>query len=146
MASTTRTQSNAQGSRTNTDRVAGLYISGGQGTLVATTLNNAPENGTAPVIAARTRLDIGAQMIDNRDQALIFSAGDLAIGGALDANRQASGQAGTLNNASATIEALGNLNIAAARLNNSNEHFSTAMVALGNPESRFLIQDRKSVV
>jgi len=59
--------------------------------LAATTLNNAPESGVAPVIAARTRLDIGAQTIDNRERALIFSAGDLFIGGALDANRQASG-------------------------------------------------------
>ncbi|MBA3034013.1 MAG: hemagglutinin repeat-containing protein, partial [Gammaproteobacteria bacterium] len=103
--------------------------------IAATTLTNTAENGVAPVIAARDRLDIGAQTIDNRERALIFSAGDLSIGGAIDANRQASGQVGTLNNASATIEALGNLNIAATRLNNSNEHFSTQVVAVGVAQS-----------
>ena len=37
----------------------------------------------------------------------IFSAGDLAIGGSLDASHRATGQADTVNNISAGIEALG---------------------------------------
>ncbi|MBK7424808.1 MAG: hypothetical protein IPJ48_17945 [Propionivibrio sp.] len=64
--------------------------------IAATTLNNDAENSVAPVIAAREntgRLDIGAQTINNREHALLFSAGDLAIGGALDASHQAIGQA-----------------------------------------------------
>lgn len=96
--------------------------------IKATTLNNLAEtvNGIsqAPVIAARERLDIGASEINNREHALIFSAGDLAIGGNLDANKQATGQAALLNNASATIDALGHADIKAKIINNTNEHFS----------------------
>jgi filamentous hemagglutinin len=57
---------------------------------------------------------------------LLFSAGDMAIGGALDADHQATGQATTLNNNSATIEALGSLAISTATLGNTNLHFATA--------------------
>ncbi len=93
-------------------------------------LYNAPEAGNAPVIAARERLDIGAANIVNGEHALIFSAGDLAIGGALDASQRATGQATTLDNTSATIEALGDLSISASRIGNHNAHFETAVVAL----------------
>ncbi|MDD2832809.1 MAG: filamentous hemagglutinin N-terminal domain-containing protein, partial [Methylotenera sp.] len=103
--------------------------------LSATTLNNDTEtvNGvtTAAVIAARnqfSQLDIGATNITNRENALIFSAGNLAIGGALDANHQATGQAATLNNTSATIEALGNLSLNVASINNTNTHLTTQYV------------------
>lgn len=95
--------------------------------ISATTLNNDAESGSAPVIAARNRLDIGADTINNREGALLFSAGDLAIGGSLDLNSQAIGQAGTVNNTSASIEALGNLDIAAQTINNTNAHFSTTV-------------------
>nr|VFK06727.1 MAG: filamentous hemagglutinin [Candidatus Kentron sp. LPFa] len=91
----------------------------------ATTVNNDDENGAAPVIAARNRLDIGAQRINNRDHGLIFSAGDLSIGGALDADRHATGQAGTLNNYSATVEALGNMGLSAGVINNINQSITT---------------------
>ena len=87
---------------------------------------------SAPVIAARSRLDLGATTIENREHALLFSAGDLAIGGALDGTHIAIGQAGALNNTSASIEALGNLGIDAAQINNANAHFSTQVVDLGN--------------
>ena len=97
----------------------------------AMTLNNLDENGVAPAIAARTRLDIGATTINNREHALIFSAGDMAVGGALDRNYFASGQATTLNNASATIESLGNLSLRASAINNTNEHLSTEMQPAG---------------
>lgn len=113
-----------------TGRIYGDHVAIG-----ATTLTNDVEtvNGvtTAAVIAARDRLDIGAGTITNREHALIFSAGDMAIGGSLDANHEATGQAGTLNNNSATIEALGNLSINAAQINNTNEHFSTQSVVVG---------------
>ncbi|WP_028319365.1 hemagglutinin repeat-containing protein, partial [Desulfobulbus elongatus] len=98
----------------------------------ATTLYNGPENGTAPVIAARERLDIGAAVIENREHALLFSVGDMAIGGGLDADRRATGRAAVLTNASATIEALGNLAIGAERLDNTNEHFGTEDVQVSS--------------
>lgn len=94
------------------------------------TLSNAAEANKAPVIAARERLDIGVQTLDNREHALIFSAGNLAIGGALDSAGQATGQAAEVNNASATLEALGNLDLSTSSLRNTNEHFSTRIVEI----------------
>ncbi len=91
----------------------------------ATTLTNAAENGTAPVIAARDRLDIGADTINNSGHAIMFSGGDVAIGGSLDASKRATGQATTLNNDSATIEATGALGLNTKTVNNTNQNFST---------------------
>ncbi|MCG6578112.1 filamentous hemagglutinin N-terminal domain-containing protein [Pseudomonas sp. AF32] len=91
-------------------------------------LSNREENGTAATIAARESLDIGATTLDNREQALIFSAGDLAIGGALSAADKAQDRAQLLTNASATIEALGNLSLNVQSVRNTNEHFSTRQV------------------
>ncbi|MBN0084583.1 hypothetical protein JTL67_34390, partial [Pseudomonas aeruginosa] len=53
-----------------TGRVYGDHLA-----IRAGTLNNREEGGRAAVIAARQRLDIGASFINNREQALIFSAG-----------------------------------------------------------------------
>ena len=101
--------------------------------IQADTLNNDVDNGVAAVIGARERLDIGAQILNNREHALIFSAGDMALGGALDANHRATGKASTINNNSASIEALGDLSLAADTIHNTNEHFSTA-VEYATPE------------
>jgi len=79
----------------------------------------------AGTIAARDRLDLGISgTLTNREHALIYSVGDMAIGGALDANRQATGSATTLNNNSATIEAGRNLSLSSATVNNTNDHFT----------------------
>ena len=110
-----------------TGRIYGDHVSIG-----ATTLNNEAENGASPVIAARDRLDIGATNINNREGALLFSLGDMAIGGSLDGNRHATGQAETLNNNSASIEAQGNLDLAAKTVNNTNEHFSTQVAQVSS--------------
>jgi filamentous hemagglutinin len=79
-------------------------IYGDRLSIAATTVLNDSEtlNGTkaSAVIAARERLDIGAQTLTNREGALIFSAGDIYIGGQLDAQRHATGQAVTVNNLS----------------------------------------------
>ena len=61
----------------------------------------------------------------------------MAIAGALDASHQAtvaSGQSQTslLNNNSASIEALGNLSLNVANINNTNDHFSTQVALLSN--------------
>ena len=98
----------------------------------ATTLTNAAENGIAPVIAARNRLDIGANTINNSEHAILFSGGDMAIGGSLDTNKHATGQATTLNNLSATIEALGSADISASTINNINQNFSTKEVVVSS--------------
>ncbi|WGT61495.1 filamentous hemagglutinin N-terminal domain-containing protein [Variovorax paradoxus] len=108
-----------------TGRIYGDAIS-----IAAGTLNNEAEmvNGVtkAGTIAARDTLDIGAGTINNREHALIFSgglaAGSMNIGGALDANRQATGQGAVLNNLSADIESLGDMSIAMAQINNKDTH------------------------
>jgi len=114
-----------------TGRIYGDHVA-----IAATTLTNTAETvsgvTSAPVIAARGRLDIGATTINNREHGLLFSAGDMSIGGALDADHKATGQAGTLNNASATIEALGNLALNVGQINNTNEHFSTKVATVGS--------------
>lgn len=96
------------------------------------------------VIAARDRLDIGVQTLINRDNALIFSAGKgthaLNIGGSLDADGFAVGRATTVTNGSATIESLGDLNIAAAQLSNLNLHFTTLLKVVAGPVGLTYIQ------
>ncbi|MGZ5198716.1 MAG: two-partner secretion domain-containing protein [Telluria sp.] len=107
-------------------------IYGGIISIAADSLNNDVENNVAGTIAARARLDIGAGTVNNSEHALIFSAGDLAIGGALDANRLATGRAGSVTNASATIEALGDLSLSAGQVNNLNNHFRTNLREIGS--------------
>lgn len=104
-----------------TGRIYGDAISVAVGTL-----NNDAETvggvTKAATIAARDTLDIGATTINNREHALLFSAGDMFIGGALDANRQATGQGAVLNNLSADIESLGAMSIAMGQINNWDTH------------------------
>ncbi|WP_431274444.1 filamentous hemagglutinin N-terminal domain-containing protein [Variovorax ureilyticus] len=104
-----------------TGRIYGDSISIGAGTV-----NNLAEiadgQSVGATIAARSTLDIGAGSVNNRDGAYIFSAGDIYIGGALDENRFATGQGSALNNHSATIETLGDMNIAMAAVNNLDTH------------------------
>lgn len=99
-------------------------------------LSNREEGDSAATLAARERLDIGSQTLENREQALIFSAGDMAIGGALNADGRASGRADLLSNASATIESLGSLDLAVRELRNTNEHFSTTQVEVSREQLR----------
>ncbi|NMG50926.1 filamentous hemagglutinin N-terminal domain-containing protein, partial [Azoarcus communis] len=99
--------------------------------IAANALLNAAEGADQPVIAARNRLDLAVSTLDNRDGALIFSAGDMAIGGALDASHRATGRAGTVTNASATFEALGELALEATALSNIDIHFLTGVVDSG---------------
>lgn len=97
-------------------------IYGDKVAIQADTLNNAPAvvGQTAPVIAARTgRMDLGVGTLNNQEGAIIYSQGDLAIGGSLDANNQATGRANTITNNSATIESLGSMDIKTQNLTNS---------------------------
>ncbi|MDZ9059183.1 hemagglutinin repeat-containing protein [Escherichia coli] len=96
----------------------------------AATLNNLEENGVAAVLAGRERVDLGVQTLNNRTHSLIYSAGDMHIGGTLDANGTATGKAGILNNHSATIEAAGYLVLSAGQINNVNDHFTTERVVV----------------
>ncbi|WP_010207820.1 filamentous hemagglutinin N-terminal domain-containing protein, partial [Pseudomonas amygdali] len=115
---------------------ARLY--GDQLAIATSTLNNLDENGTAATIAARESLNIGTGTLNNREESLIFSAGDLAIGGTLSALDTAQDRAQLLTNASATVEALGNLSLNVQSVRNTNEHFSTRVVEVSRtPEQEF---------
>ncbi|MDK2102814.1 hemagglutinin repeat-containing protein [Acinetobacter baumannii] len=106
------------------------------------TLNNLPDaNGTAPVIASRGDMNLGVNVLNNLantqdydSQALIFSAGNLYLGGALDENRKATGQATAINNESATIESLGDMRLSTQTINNINKNFSTHEVEVSRQE------------
>ncbi|ENV4190293.1 hemagglutinin repeat-containing protein [Escherichia coli] len=96
----------------------------------AATFNNLEENGVAATLAGRERVDLGVQTLNNRTHSLIYSAGDMHIGGTLDANGTATGKAGVLNNHSATIEAASSLTLSAGQINNVNDHFTTERVVV----------------
>ena len=117
-------------------------IYGGHVSVGATHLINDQERvdgqTKAGAIVARERLDIGAQHIENKENALLSSAGDLAIGGALNQEGMATGTAASLLNASARIEAQGNGRIAVQQLQNLNTHFKVQEQQQG--PSKHLVQ------
>ncbi|WP_175541851.1 hemagglutinin repeat-containing protein [Polaromonas sp. YR568] len=110
-----------------TGRIYGDHVA-----IAATTVNNSTETVGSTradaVIAARNRLDIGTQTLNNGEGALIFSGGTavdaLTIGGSLDGAGHATGQAGAVNNSGGTIESLGGLAITAGQINNTNPNFA----------------------
>ncbi|MGA4361995.1 filamentous hemagglutinin N-terminal domain-containing protein, partial [Ralstonia nicotianae] len=106
----------------NTGRLYGDAVA-----IQANTLTNTVNaSGVAGVIASRSDMDLGVQALNNQEHALIYTVGNLRIGGALDAGNRATGSAQSVTNGSATINADANLTIAAAQINNRNNHFATA--------------------
>ncbi|MGA3845571.1 filamentous hemagglutinin N-terminal domain-containing protein, partial [Ralstonia nicotianae] len=110
------------GNVVNTGRLYGDTVA-----IQANTLTNTVNaSGVAGVIASRSDMDLGVQALNNQEHALIYTVGNLRIGGALDAGNHATGSAQSVTNGSATINADANLTIAAAQINNRNNHFATA--------------------
>ncbi|MDN3366273.1 hemagglutinin repeat-containing protein [Ralstonia pseudosolanacearum] len=108
------------GNVVNTGRLYGDTVA-----IQASTLTNTVNaSGVAGVIASRGDMDLGVQALNNQEHALIYTAGNLRVGGALDAGNHATGSAQSVTNGSATINADANLTIAAAQINNENNHFS----------------------
>ncbi len=127
------------------DNVAKGRVFGERVAIEADRLANAGHPDAAPVIAAARRLDLGVRTLENTDHALLFSGGDMAIGGALDADGRASGQADHLLNRAATIEALGRLDLAAKRLDNLNNGVVITEVQTGpTTERQYLRPDGMS--
>lgn len=126
-----------------TGRIYGDAVSIGAGTLNndAETVNGVAAAGT---IAARDTLDIGANTINNREHALIFSAGDMFIGGGLDANRYATGKGAVLNNLSASIESLGDMSVAMGSINNVDTHLKVATTSSTKLVPTIITMDGKS--
>ena len=124
-----------------TGRIYGDHIAIGAGTL-----NNLDETvsgtKTAATIAARNRLDIGVQNLLNQEHALIYSDGLMSIGGSLDGNHQATGSAENIVNTSATIESMGDMQINAQNVLNSNAYFTIKRVSVGSPVDSMLISPK----
>jgi filamentous hemagglutinin len=118
-----------------TGRIYGHALSIGAGNVenYAETINGVTKAGT---VAARGTLDIGADRIENREHALIFSGGlgadAMKIGASLDADRSAIGQGTVLNNLSADIESLGNMSISMAQVNNRDVHIQQGAPGVTN--------------
>ncbi|MDC8748528.1 hemagglutinin repeat-containing protein, partial [Xanthomonas campestris] len=100
-----------------TGRIYGDHVAIAAGTLQnrAETIAGATRVAT---VAARDRLDLGVGQLTNTDRGLIYSDGDAAIGGALDANRLATGVARQIDNLGSTIEVAGDLDLQATTINN----------------------------
>ncbi|BEG74037.1 two-partner secretion domain-containing protein [Achromobacter xylosoxidans] len=93
-------------------------------------------NDADAVIASRGDVDLGADTLVNREHALLYAAGDLRVGRGLDPAGLATGQAGTLSNVSATIEAGGDVRIAAESIQNLNPHFASEVVPVSHAERK----------
>ncbi|MGO1003638.1 hemagglutinin repeat-containing protein [Lysobacter sp. CA196] len=106
-----------------TGRLYGDHLALGAGEInnLEETVGGVTRAGT---IAARERLDIGAGVLNNRREGLIYSGGDAAIGGALDAAGLATGTASAVNNTSAIIDVAGALAIDATAIANVRENVS----------------------
>ncbi|EHJ3658842.1 filamentous hemagglutinin N-terminal domain-containing protein [Salmonella enterica] len=102
---------------TGTGRIYGDHL-----VLQAGTLNNQKTVDISPVIAARERLNIGAGTLSNTDHALIYSGGDMSIGGHIDSLYHATGEGIKLENHSAQIEAAGNLTLHMQSVDNRDIH------------------------
>ncbi|MGY1490513.1 two-partner secretion domain-containing protein [Methylobacillus pratensis] len=122
------------------DNIGTGRLYGGNLAIHAASLTNHAEafNGTttAATIAARDRLELGINTLVNQQGATIFSAGDLAIAGTLDANNHAAGRSGSILNESASIEALGDMDISTENLTNQRTTFSTQRVYVGSSTTR----------
>lgn len=115
----------ADQSITNTGRVFGQDIAVSGKSLTNDHEGTYGDGIPAGAIAARNTLNMGAATIVNREHALIKSDGDMSIGGALDSSNKATGTAISITNSSAAIDSGGKLNIASAKLLNTNAHFAS---------------------
>ena len=129
---------------TEIDNFAAGSITGRDVAIGTQRLSNTGHPDAAPLIAADNRLEIGAKEILNTDQALIFSAGEMYVGGALDASDRAVGSSTLLTNADATIESIGSMTIHADRLRNLNKGVTTEERQIGETTTLSYLQPQGS--
>ncbi|MBT0716678.1 filamentous hemagglutinin N-terminal domain-containing protein [Rosenbergiella epipactidis] len=101
-------------------------IYGDQLVIDAPLLTNESLENKAATIAGRESLLIATDHLTNQDNSLIYSNGDLQIGGALAADGTLTGQATQVDNLSATIEAMGRLGISAQHIENRDTHLTVS--------------------
>ena len=111
----------------NQGRIYGDGVSINAGTIV-----NDAGAGRPAVIAARGNLDVAASALTNRHHAVLYAKRYLRIGGNLDKAGRATGQADSLHNLSATIEAGKDVSIAAGQIHNRNTDFASEDVRLSS--------------
>jgi filamentous hemagglutinin len=101
-------------------------------------LLNTEENGSAGTIMTRAGdLHLGVGSLMNEKGALIYSLGNLSLGGALDAAHNAVGKAGRVENRSARMESVGDMTVRASYFLNKNEsllHKFETEVSFGKKE------------
>ncbi|MCL7714454.1 hemagglutinin repeat-containing protein [Stenotrophomonas mori] len=104
-----------------TGRIYGDHVA-----LAADTLHNRAEtidgSTVSAVIAAREQLDLGARVLANTGEGLIYSGGAAAIGGALDGSLRAVGSAERVDNIGSVIDIADALTIDAGVLSNVREN------------------------
>ncbi len=115
----------------NIDNVAHGKLLGERITLQADRIANAGHPDASPVIAADAEIKIAARMLENTDQAALFSGGDLHIGYKLDSEGRLIGKSEQVLNRFSTIEALGKLDISSEKLQNLNNGVETEEVQIG---------------
>ena len=106
----------------------------GSGTIVgkhtgisAQLLENRPERLASgemklATIGATERLDLGVKRLINKDESVIFSLGDMALGGRLNDSFEAEGKADFVDNASAKFDIQGNAWVNTAQFLNRDTH------------------------
>ncbi|MDO5679374.1 MAG: hemagglutinin repeat-containing protein [Pelistega sp.] len=117
-----------------TGRIYGDHVKIQAKTLLNREEAQADGSRKAAVIAGREQVDIGVETLNNREEALIFSGGKLAIGRHMDAYGDAQGQATRLINSGATIESMGDMRIVAGTVHNLNPHVEVTSVQVGPVE------------
>ena len=114
--------------------LSGTLLNIGSGTIVgkhtgisAQLLENRPERLASgemklATIGATERLDLGVKRLINKDESVIFSLGDMALGGRLNDSFEAEGKADLVDNASAKFDIQGNAWVNAAQFLNRDTH------------------------
>ena len=129
---------------TEIDNFATGSITGRDVAIGTQRLSNAGHPDALPLIAADNRLNIGAKEIRNTDQALIFSAGEMHIGGALDDSNRVIGNSASLTNVDATIESLGSMTVDVDQLRNLNKGVTTEERKIGEGTTHSYLQPKGS--